>query len=203
MDEQTARMIFDLLYADINGYAISQAARNRLSHVDQALTYGEVTFDTFAKMLQNVAPAAGEVFCDLGSGTGKAVLAAHMLHDFSRAVGVEVLDDLHQTAISVQSRFGREFRPSLPEPKQKQSVEFIQKDFLHHDFSDADVVFVHATCMYDALLTQLDPQLSKLKPGARVMTVSKPVLAKNLKEYKVQIYNMAWGQATVFFYKKA
>jgi hypothetical protein len=40
------------------------------------LTYGEVDFHSLAVLLEKVDPAAGEVFVDLGSGTGKAVIAA-------------------------------------------------------------------------------------------------------------------------------
>lgn len=37
----------------------------------------------------------GGVFYDLGSGAGKGVIAASLLHPFERCCGIELLDSLH------------------------------------------------------------------------------------------------------------
>lgn len=197
-----AKMIFDLIYADVNGYALSQSARSKATHYDQAHTYGEISFEAFSRVLENVHPKTGEVFYDLGSGTGKAVMLAHLLHHFKRTVGLEYFEELNDAAKSVKERYRREFGTTLGPEKYAQAIDFITTDFLLHDFSDADVVFVHSTCMYDDLIMKLEKKFNQLKKGARVLTVSKPMLSEAFEQYKVQTYNMAWGQATVFFYKK-
>ena len=38
---------------------------------------------------------------DLGSGSGRGVFAAALLHDFDRCVGVEVLEGLHAASLAV------------------------------------------------------------------------------------------------------
>jgi hypothetical protein len=38
--------------------------------------------------------SSGGVFYDLGSGAGKLALAASLLHDFDKIVGIEVLKDM-------------------------------------------------------------------------------------------------------------
>jgi hypothetical protein len=45
---------------------------------------------------------AGGVFYDLGSGTGKVVLAAALLHSFSACCGIELLAGLHEVALGYQ-----------------------------------------------------------------------------------------------------
>eukprot|EP00466_Bigelowiella_natans_P010218 jgi/Bigna1/70417/fgenesh1_pg.12_\ len=70
------------------------------------LTYGEVTFWSFAHILMRVKslnPHAKH-FCDLGgyddqcSGTGKAVLIASIAIGFQRCTGVEIVKSLHNVA---------------------------------------------------------------------------------------------------------
>lgn len=41
----------------------------------------------------------GGAFYDLGSGTGKAVLAAALLHDFDECKGIEIADSLYDVSM--------------------------------------------------------------------------------------------------------
>jgi hypothetical protein len=41
-----------------------------------SLVYGEIDFFSFAAIMEKVNPAPGELFVDLGHGTGRAVVAA-------------------------------------------------------------------------------------------------------------------------------
>ena len=54
--------------------------------------YGEAEIDSFAWVLHHAHPKPGEVFYDLGSGLGKAVILAFLLHDFQKLVGIELLE---------------------------------------------------------------------------------------------------------------
>jgi hypothetical protein len=56
-------------------------------------------------VLRKINPASGCVFYDLGSGTGKALFAARLTQDFSRCIGVELLESLHGAAVNVVNRF--------------------------------------------------------------------------------------------------
>lgn len=56
---------------------------------------------------------------DLGSGVGKAVLGAAVVHPFSRCVGIEILESLHREALLAARRWeehaaSRPTRASLP-----------------------------------------------------------------------------------------
>jgi len=45
---------------------------------------------------------AGGVFYDLGSGAGKGVLAASLLHPFDKCCGIELLESLHEMGLELK-----------------------------------------------------------------------------------------------------
>ena len=47
----------------------------------------------------------GGVFVDLGSGTGKGIIAGILMHPFSKVVGVEMLETLFEKSIEVRDHF--------------------------------------------------------------------------------------------------
>lgn len=93
-----ALAIVERLYADIDGYRLSHLGRRRRATREGALTYGEVLLAPFLAILREANPRRSEVFYDLGSGTGKAVLMAATAFNFARVVGIEVLPELHRVA---------------------------------------------------------------------------------------------------------
>ena len=76
-------------------------------------TYGEVDLEGFAEVLLSVAPQPGEVFVDLGSGTGRAVFCAAAVAPWKQVVGVEYVKDLHSSA----QRMAADFQAKVPTPK--------------------------------------------------------------------------------------
>lgn len=68
------------------------------------LTYGELDFEFFTELLSAVEPKPGETFLDIGSGCGRLVAAAALLHPWSRAVGIEIVGELHEEATSIAQR---------------------------------------------------------------------------------------------------
>jgi SAM-dependent methyltransferase len=202
LDLATARQVFDTLYGGVNGYIISSQARNKLSFHDKSHTYGEVIPDTFHKVLTAVKPKKGEVFYDLGSGTGKAVMMAALMFPFAKTVGVEILKDLHGTAESIKARFDTEIKPHLDNYPKDQEIEFINGDFLQVDFSQADVVFAHSTCYHDELWSMLQRKFLEVKVGARVIMVTKTMHSPHLKPLLNDEFQMGWGRATVYAFER-
>ncbi len=194
--------IFEKLFSTTNGYLISTQARRRLGTDDKTLTYGEVKFESFKKILAAVSPKKGEVFYDLGSGTGKAVILASLFGDFSKIVGVEILKDLVKTAKQILKEYKKLLKKYLPE-KLEQKIEFINENFLNLDLSEADIVFAHSTCFDDETMKRLSIKLESLKPGSRVITVSQGISSPAFKQIKKELVELSWGQGTVFFYIKS
>src|SRR4051794_33417910 len=98
MDVVALSAQLERIFDDVAGYQLSHADRRRLGIEDRSFVYGEIAEGPFLEALAEAKPQAGEVFYDLGSGTGRAVIAAAAAFPFGRAVGIELLEGLVQAA---------------------------------------------------------------------------------------------------------
>jgi hypothetical protein len=55
----------------------------------------------------------GGYFYDLGSGIGKPVIAAALLHNFEKCIGIETLEGLYTTSLLLQDRYNSVGKPAL------------------------------------------------------------------------------------------
>ncbi len=199
----TTQDLQTLLYDGIDGYALSSAGRERYASYSENFTYGEVTPEVTANMLSAANAQPGEVFYDLGAGTGKGVLYAAFMSDLGKCVGIELIDELHGAAQNALARYNAEVRPVLPAHKQDQDIRFICGDMLAHDFSDGDIVFMHCTCFSPDLMQQITRLCEGLKAGSRVITVSKGLESPHFQLVLTQPCQMAWGSATLYYYQRS
>ncbi|MEW6366534.1 MAG: hypothetical protein AB1714_18050 [Acidobacteriota bacterium] len=202
MEFDQANRIIRTLYAGINPYEVSHDARDLLPAKDPNLGYGEVMPHALHQILRDMPAREGAVFYDLGSGTGRTLMLAALLFDFPRLVGIEIVEALHQTALAALDRYNHEIRPGLPAAKQQQTIEFRCADLRTEDFSDADVVFVHATCFRPKLMEALARQLERLRPGARVAITSKVITSSRFETTRIETYEMDWGATPVLFLER-
>ena len=113
------RAVFENLYHDVNGFKLSQQARLKGDAFEYA--YGEIEFEPFIALLSLAKTNADTVFYDLGSGTGKAVLAAAMVFPIKKSVGIELFTELHSCAWSQTNKLAK--IPSYSQVAKK--IEFI------------------------------------------------------------------------------
>jgi SAM-dependent methyltransferase len=81
-----------------------------------SLTYGEISFPSMAAVLAQHWRTLGSgngKFIDIGSGTGRAVFGAYLLHEFESITGVEILRGLARSSQTVANRFEKEVRPLI------------------------------------------------------------------------------------------
>jgi predicted RNA methylase len=201
MDFEHALHIFNSLYSPINGYKLSAIGKTEVKHNKKELTYGEVSPEAFYTILKSLPFKSNGVFYDLGSGTGKAVILAALLFNFSKCVGIELLEPLHNAAQDIQLRFEKEIQ-SLIHNYEEKKIEFICEDFLFYDFSDANIIFTHSTCFTEDLWVKLTEKFEQLKNDTLIITVTRTLISENLQLIKTREYGMAWGRATVHIYKK-
>lgn len=188
------------LYRDIDGYSLSSAGRLEMQRSDDpSLTYGEVTPASVLRMLTKVEAKPGETFYDLGSGTGKAVVYAAIIGGMGKSVGIELVRDLYDAAQTVRERYDAEVRPSIDNPA---AIEFRHGDMFAHDLSEADIVFSHCTCFDDALMAKLAQKLEELRPGARVITVTKSLPSAAFETTGSELLSLGWGDATMYYQRK-
>lgn len=135
--------IFDKLYKDIDGSAVSWMARNKLPKSEiKHLIYGEMSYDSLAEIfsdekIKNYLPKYSN-FCDLGSGTGRIVVEVSMLLDnLKNFTGIEILKELYDTSSEVLKKY-----LEIDEEKAKK-INFINDNFFNVDLSKYDLIFMH------------------------------------------------------------
>lgn len=202
MDSTKAKQMFDELYKDVNGRALSLEGRESQNLSSKSFVYGEAVFDPFCELIKEAEPTPGGVFLDCGSGTGKAVFIAHLAFDFSKAVGVELLDSLYNGSVKVLERYEKEFRPSIANEIGDKKIQFIHGNILDIDYSTVDLVFMNSTCFQEDLMEGLVEVVNTMKPGSKLVTLSKAINSNAFDQYKQKLFEFSWGQGTGFFHRK-
>lgn len=149
----------------------SHQARQRVQ--GSSYFYGELDLKAQLEVLARAGARKGGVFVDLGSGLGKMVLAAALPGVFSECRGVEILPELHESAVKARGALLSDLAGrGLPPPSE---VSLRCGDMLREEsVADADVVFVFATCFPPEVMSSLETKLSEeMRRGARLVLVSK------------------------------
>lgn len=119
---------------------------------DLTLTYGEITPAGFRTLAQRLRLSARDVFADLGSGHGKAVVQAVAEMGVRAGVGVEIAPPRHEHAV--------ELRATLP------AAEAARLTFVLGDCADAAIwataPLAEATVVYVASLLFDKPLLERV-----------------------------------------
>eukprot|EP00743_Colponemidia_sp_Colp-15_P012154 GILK01013736.1.p1 GENE.GILK01013736.1~~GILK01013736.1.p1 ORF type:complete len:241 (+),score=18.40 GILK01013736.1:46-768(+) len=165
-------------------------------------TYGEFRFRSFAETLHKLVSRFGDsrlrdgVFYDLGSGSGKAVVAACVLFPFRVACGIEYLESLHTLALQMQTHYMAAQVPHRSE------LLFLKGDFLQVDWSGADLVFANSTCFEPELMSRLAQRSERMSPGSFFVTVTRNLSHRHWKVVDSDVYRMSWGPARIFTHVK-
>lgn len=204
---QLNEQIFQTLYHGVDASGVSRAERNRLKIDSDEFIYGEIEFPAFVAILDSVQPKQFERFYDLGCGVGKAVFAAALCYEFDKTCGIELLPGLYNIAnrqIENLQRIVSLHGPQFAQSYQSKinSIRFINEDILNCDFSDADIIFINATCFNPTTWVAIVQKFLLLKVGARIiMTTKKLDNAAFRTIYNTQ-YLMSWGMNSVNAYEK-
>jgi len=187
---------FQTLYSTVNGFALSRQARRERDAIEY--TYGEIDFISFISLISLAKPNTNTVFYDLGSGTGKAVLACAMVFNMHKCYGVELFSALHDSALKQQHLLQQ-----LPDYQEKsKSIHFIHGDFLHIDLSDATLIFLNATAFFGDLWTDINHQLRQTKPGTLIITTSKKLSSAFFIVKKITTVHMSWGVVQAYIQER-
>lgn len=93
----TRRLLIDLLYE--RRYGVRTSGRVLLdAHDSENICYAAVNWRQLRRALPPGSVTDRDVFIDLGSGMGRAVLEAAASYPFRRVIGVELVKDLHEIA---------------------------------------------------------------------------------------------------------
>lgn len=157
------------------------------------------------------------VVVDLGSGNGRILFAAALAFPFSKAIGLEILPELHQEALHnldvwrerhVGTNSGNHLHS-------KTEFDFRCADFTKHGdlLSAAKLVFIHATVFDDNLMKKVHALChTYCSVGTYFVMVTKPLCLSHTTEKshnhtvivtcaQMQL-PMSWGEATLYIQRK-
>ena len=175
----------------------------RISNKD--FVYGEIDFLSFCTILERAEPQGGDVFYDLGSGSGKAVFTAALFFDLSKAYGIELLPLLYTKAIAQLKKatvLFQNIKTGVEESylKQVATIQFIHHNFLDYDFADANIIYVAATCFTDSTWEKLIHKMAGLKSGTRIIVATKNIQHERFEVMYQGTELMSWGLCPVTIY---
>lgn len=190
--------IFAKLYQNINAYELSIQDRKQtqLDNNDEFI-YGEILFSSFAELLSIVKPRANEKFYDLGCGSGKAIFTAALIYPELNCVGIEYIQSLHELCLKLREKYHALSPDSAHSP-----MEFIRANFLEYDFSDANIIFINATCLNQISWEILKTKFKQLQPRSRIIITSKTLESPEFRMIENGAYLMSWGRSSVYVYEK-
>lgn len=173
------------------------------------------TFRSFSYIFEYVKTKYGNIregtFIDLGSGIGKGLVAAIFIHKFDKYLGIEYLENLHNVAVEIKTKFEANWdnlyntnRQYLPEYDKLPEMKFINSDFLQEDWSDASFLFANSTCFSPELMQSLSEKAQTLKEGSIFVTFTKrlPNLGEDWELADGFRRLMSWGIATIYIHRK-
>ena len=190
--------VFQALFKTVDGFSLSRLARTH--HDAMEYTYGEIEFTSFIALIAMTHPSSTSRFYDLGSGTGKAVLACAMVFDMQYYCGIELFNELHVQALKQQHALQQ-----LPGYKQKaEKIHFRNINFLNTDLHQATLIFINATALFSPTWEQLNQKLVNEAPNnAVIITTSKPLLSNLFIVTQTTKVSMSWGIVVAYLHLKS
>jgi Histone methylation protein DOT1 len=211
LDVAAEKTLYDKLFASHPvsvGKAISKKEREQSVSDSTTLVYGEISFEAFAIILSLIKSKfglpKGGIFTDLGSGTGKPVVAAALLHSFELCQGVEILEGLYTTSVQIEKMWVED-DSVLAQCGHKSQLQFVHgdaTDFEVLDWSNSSVVLANSTCFDDALMRKIAACCYSLREGTIVITFTKPLRCDDLEVVDKRMLSMSWGGCSVFVHRK-
>lgn len=172
-------------------------------------TYGEVDFLSLAETFELIKTRHGPIrpggtFYDLGSGSGKGVVAAALIHDFDKCKGIEILESLYDISSQLflayqQVRLHLVY--SFPDLWDRlPDIEFTFGDMFDQDWTDASFIFINSTCFDAKMMEAISSR--EVNPGAWAVSLTKPLKSPNWQIKQSLRKPMSWGEATIFIHER-
>jgi len=215
---ETKPLLNRLQYDSIDRF--HSPVRNFDAHNDKNLTYGEIHPKSIAWCIQyicshywlsNGSPFTGGTIVDLGSGNGKALLAASLMHPYRQAVGIEIVPSLHHAArYLLETTIGNEYL-FLDQRQGTTIFTTLNGDLTCVDtkfLDDADTILVHATMFDNNLMNHIHRLCRACKDGTYFIMISQCLVNDRNSQVihfetimEVEL-SMSWGKTCVFIQRK-
>ena len=198
-------VIFNSLYGRVNGNSLSWNARGKMStEQTKHLIYGEISFDSlqqiysFPKIQKYLE--TNKNFCDLGSGTGRIVIATALMYaNFNQYCGIELLKDLYDKSNEILNNFIKIKKDFATR------IKFINNDFFNIDLSNYDIIFMHYPMKNaEELYLQLESKMKKeLRSNSLIISAIRKLRDLNTFPFiDKQTIQADYGDTTIYYHTK-
>jgi len=177
----------------------------------KSLGYGEITVETVVQLLQRIRWHARNHNCssddtimtvvDLGSGSGRVLLAAAVGHAVRKAIGMEIAPSWHQAALQNYETIWQYWDMDCSNTV----WEWTCGDFtLETDcwIKETDLVICHATVFEPGLMDALHALCQECRSGTYFCMVSQALQGDCFETLEQVQVSMNWGQATVHLQRR-
>jgi hypothetical protein len=197
-----AETLFNFLYCKVDGYRTASLSQAATPGSREALLYGEIPFATWQKIVERIKPKEAAIFYDLGSGIGRVAMQSHLLFDFKKSIGIELLDGLHKKALEVEKTFETIVKPQIAKSLEGRELIFRKDNILTTDFSDADLILLSHPFKIEENFLELEEKFLKtLKPKTKIISLIRFFRSKQFKEIGFGNYQFSWGKSKAYFYE--
>lgn len=151
------------------------------------------------------------IFFDLGSGTGKAVIAMSLMHKFKKLQGIEFLENLMKLSQESKKNYDKTINDLFSKNKELLSfdkpniIDFVQGDFLKQSWENATIIFANSTCFSSELINSIAEKANReCKKGTIIITFTKKLNKLNSDWETKEGFRrlMTWGIATIYVHKR-
>jgi precorrin-6B methylase 2 len=187
---------FQQLYQNVNGFQLSKQARQKGDAFEY--TYGEIEFLPFIALLTLIPIDKNTIFYDLGSGSGKAVIAAAMVFEMKKCCGIEIFTELHETANQQLEKL----QNTRYYQTQTEDIHFLQNNFLNVPLNEATVIFINSTAFFGKHWENINDCFDGLIQCEYIISTSKALCSNSYQIIRKTRMAVSWGDVQVFIHKR-
>lgn len=161
-------------------------------------TYGEILYPSVHALLSMISISEHDVFVDLGSGLGKLAAQVFLQSTVKQSIGIELIPELHQQALSAHARILQE----LPEFFiNERALTFLQGSFFDIPFKGATIALISSPCFTPSMFNQLGHLIDAM-PSIHTLLTLRPIPSlKRLVFTKVIRIEGSWDTALCYLYR--
>lgn len=162
--------------------------------------------DFFLRRFRN---GEGGIFYDLGSGTGKAIIAMSLFGPFRKLIGIEYLEGLWNLSMRSKIFYEKTITDKfikfngLFTIENSNIIDFYKGDFLRIKWNEASIIFANSTCFTQDLMDKIGNKAKiECQVDTIIITISKKLTNLNDDwEAKTGFKRlMSWGVGTIYIY---
>jgi hypothetical protein len=154
-------------------------------------TYGIILDQGIDKFVNDVKPTGSDVFYDLGSGNGNVCVRVYNTTPVKKCVGIECDQQRYKASV-----------PLAQQTKHRKMI-FVKGNFIHHNISDATIVFMDSIMFTDDTLMYIETNLLSTCQNLRyVISMKKLPESTQLQYIKEVAIPTSWGQSQYHLYNR-